>query len=160
MSSRSICLVDVDNLYIVGNKVNIPLLTKRIAHISDKHKNVRWFGNAFTAKVLGKYDSPKIRMIISNIDKDTADHAILEYLRRREKYIQEAYIISNDKSLSRLAWSMFPSIKIHPVTYATMTSTEPIIGPAVTKLIFSSRADVDKFIQSYTLFVQRYGRPE
>ena len=158
MSDRSVFLVDVDNLYIVRNKVNIPLLTKRIAHITSTHKNVRWFGNTFTAKVIHNNDTPKIRLIISNIDKDTADHAILEYLRRREKQLDEAYIVSNDKSLSRLAWLMFPSIKIHPVTYSSVTSTEAVIAPVMNKLSFSSRVDVEKFIKSYTLFVQRYGQ--
>ena len=148
-------LVDVDNLYIVEQKVNPTLLKKRMMYLIDLKRPIMWFGNAFTAKVLqGVKELSHINMTITNKDKDTADHAILAYLSASPHKI--AHIVSNDKALAAAAWYLCPYTKIRMMTYAKPTTITPAISDVITKVEFKRQSDVQKLMLSLQRFTERY----
>jgi len=149
-------LVDVDNLFIVRDKVDAKLLVHRIRELRALRKPIQWFGNTFTARVVhAQPDLQDISIIITNKAKDTADHAILAYLHKSP--IKTAWIVSNDKALAKAAWYLYPHIHIHPVLYKTSKSITPTFMDRLESVTFRTQSEMGKFLLSIEGFTERYG---
>lgn len=151
-------LVDVDNLFIVHNRVNTRLLVKRIRALQKMaaKKPIHWFGNTLTATIVqAQPELQDINIITTNKAKDTADHAILSHLHMSP--VKTAWIVSNDKALAKAAWYISPHVAIVPVSYKSYDSITPIIQKKLTHISFHTQSELEKFLLSIHGYAQRYG---
>ena len=149
----SIILVDLDNLYIINNKVNIPILLKRKEMI-EKIENIKviWFCNKKTAKLMKDENIIFTNLKISNIINDSADHNLINYINKYKKN-NKFTIITNDKTLMRVLYFIKKDKNIEFLSF---------VGKKIEKitnkinLCFKNKIDLDKFLTSYNLYKSRY----
>lgn len=159
MTKKSIMLVDVDNLYIVHGKINMAVLTKRInvirAYGKQRDMKLYWFGNTFTGRLLQSHHAfSKLKLITSNIAKDTADHAILHQVEKSRS--SEVVIVSNDASLPKVAWCLCPNKRITSLKFSGIASSELLEPEWINGICFKRAQDVEKFVLSYNFYLERY----
>lgn len=155
-------LVDLDNLYISHNRVDLGLLDSRVAAIKAlareqgvKPQNIWWFGNTSTATLLQQHKKSfsGIQLVTTHVAKDTADHGILHHLATHKW--KTASIVSNDKSIARIAWVLFPLHEISSVYFSGRSGTNLSID-RIGELRFKKPEEVLKMMRSMVLYTTRY----
>lgn len=148
MRPRGVVFVDTDNLYIINNKVNVPILKKRISEIKGMNYRTYWFGNKFTEGVIKK-NNIDINMITSEIESNSADHNLIKYITRTKN--TNILVITSDSTLQKLAIFLNPN-KI--VRVAKFEKNELI--PVAVDYNFKNRERLLVFLQSLALYMKRY----
>lgn len=145
---KRVVFVDVDNLYIINNRVNVPILKRRIDEIKKFKSRIYWFGNTFTSNIIHKYDI-KIDIIDTAIEVNSADHRLInQILRTKNKKIT---IISGDMTLARVALYLNPDKDISFKKFTQNTLEEFDVDYK-----FNNRDQVTKFMQSLALYIERF----
>lgn len=157
-------VVDLDNLYIVNDKVSMDVLESRleaIRKLATEHnvKKVYWFGNSHTFRIMQAHPSLvkrfDIQLTVSDVAKDTADHALLHFVVNRSRS-KPVYVVSNDASISNLVWYISSTKR---QVFRVMFTTPFIDVPEVlllSNVCFASRGALRKFFHSLRLYAMRY----
>lgn len=140
--------VDVDNLYIVNNKIDIEILRQRITSIKSLNMKTHWYGNTFTQKILSKYDID-IDLIDSNVEVNSADHNIIHDITR-VKY-KNITVITGDITLCRIALYLNPQKNI-----AFHKFYQNSLQRFFVDFSFKTREHLDKFLRSLILYMKRF----
>lgn len=156
-------LVDVDNLYIVHGRINMSIFGKRIDQIKQYGKkngmNMYWFGNTFTARLLQKHQSfNSLKLVTSHIAKDTADHAILYHVEKTRS--KDVTIVSNDVSLAKVAWCLFPKKRITSLKFNGVASIDFMEPEWIQNICFKRPQDVEKFVLNLNFYMERYRKKD
>lgn len=148
MKPKGVVFVDVDNLYIINNRVNVPILKSRINEIKAMQARTYWFGNTFTEGVVKK-NNIDINMITSEIESNSADHNLIKYITRTKN--KNILVITSDSTLQKLAIFLNPEKNIrvgkfvkNELTYVTVDYN------------FKNRERLLRFMQSLALYIKRY----
>jgi hypothetical protein len=158
MKILNVVLVDLDNLYIVNNRVNVDILKTRLDHIKTfatkaPRAKILYYGNTATLSVITKLNLG-IDLRSSTIEKNSADHNIINDLKMFFG-VQKLTIITHDKTLARLAKFMaHSSQKIHFMGFDK--TTQELAPFDIVSTCFAKRIDLIKFIESYNLYKRRY----
>lgn len=145
--------VDVDNLYIINNKVNQHTLIHRVNTIltrfSGSH-DIYFFGNSFTQNVLSKYGILMNNFYVSDIEANSADHNMIHsILKTKHKNIT---IITGDMTLCRTALYIHRSKNI---SFLKFDETHDLHNLEV-DFKFARIEQLDKFVKSLALYSVRY----
>lgn len=150
---RTPMYVDVDNLYIINNKVNQHTLMHRVNHIlttfSGSH-DIYFFGNSFTQNVLSKYGILMNNFYVSDIEANSADHNMIDSIfKTKDKNVT---IITGDMTLCRIALYIHRSKNI---SFLKFDESHDLHSLEV-DFKFARREQLDKFIKSFALYSVRY----
>lgn len=140
--------VDVDNLYIINNKVNVNILKERVKMIKNMNGRKFWYGNTFTGDIV-RNNKIDIDMVNSKIETNSADHNIIHTITTmKDKHI---YLISKDMTLCRLAkfLNQDKNIKFIKITSRNVEEFQVDFN-------FKKPQSLDKFLESLALYKQRF----
>lgn len=144
-----IALIDLDNLYIINNKVNIKALRRRIAYLKSVTKKIYWFGNAFTADLVQKYNI-EIDVISTKVEVNSADHTLINFIGKLQA--RKVQIVSGDTTLQRIAKFLYPDRNL---TFARFTDHH-ILETVTVDFKFKTKKQLEKFVISLRLYAQRF----
>lgn len=151
---RQYVYVDVDNIYIIRNKVNPKILLKRVQHIvhryGHKSNSCMFFGNSFTHNILKEYgiiEATGINFFSSDIEANSADHNLIHRIRGKQ-----ATIITGDMTLCRIAKFVHPKKDIKCMTFLDDNKLHPL----EVDFAFKRREHLDKFVKSLEMYSVRY----
>jgi hypothetical protein len=146
----NVIFVDVDNLYIVDDKIDIPLLRKRVKAIKKLKKTTYWFGNTFTAKVVSQ-NNIDIDILDIEIETNSSDHNLINYMIKTKG--KNLMVISADNILCKLAMFLNPMKTVGFARFQKYTNEmyEVQVG-----YDFKSREQLMNFMKSLSLYMKRY----
>lgn len=148
MRFKGVVFVDVDNLYIINNHVNVPVLKARVNAVKALNARTHWFGNTFTNGVVKKHKID-IDMIESAIESNSADHNLINYITKTKN--KNILVVTGDSTLQRLAAFMNPNKNIR---FAKFERNE-LISTDV-DYNFKDRERLLRFLESLALYMRRY----
>ena len=149
-----IALVDLDNIYIINNKVNVPKLKRRIQVVKDSlNMPIVYFGNEFTKRILLENEI-KVKMTTTPVLKDSADHSLISKINSLVKKHKEAHIITADVSLGNLAY--FIAEKPDNLIFHRFLKSDKLEEYDVMKYCFKNKRTLQKFLDSYNLYKSRF----
>jgi hypothetical protein len=148
--------VDLDNLYIINNKVSPKTLIARVKAILTIFRQykcvISFYGNSFTKGLLDKYElSDQVNFYASDIETNSADHNLINALGNYK--VKRNIIISGDMTLCRIARYIHGENKqLAFVRFDAANKLETF--PVDFK--FVRKEHLDKFIKSLALYNTRY----
>ena len=148
MRFKGVVFVDVDNLYIINNHVNAPVLKARVNAVKALSARTHWFGNTFTEGIVKKYKID-IDMIESAIEANSADHNIINQITKTKN--KNILVITGDSTLQRLAAFLNPDKNIR---FSKFEKNE--LTPVTVDYNFKDRERLLRFMQSLSLYMKRY----
>jgi rRNA-processing protein FCF1 len=149
----NVILVDLDNLYIINDKINIPILLKRKEMIENvSHSKIIWFCNKVTSKLMKDEKIIFKNLKISNVKNDSADHNLMNYLEKH-KNTKKFTVVTNDKTLMRVLYFIHKSKNIEFLSFKGK-KIEKITNKI--NICFEKQIDLEKFLTSYNLYKSRY----
>jgi len=140
--------VDLDNLYIVNNKIDVDVMRQRINNIKSLNMKTHWYGNMYTQKIVNKYDID-IDLISSNVAVNSADHNIINDMTRAKN--KNVSIITSDLTLCRIALYLNPDKNI-----AFYRFYQNSLQRFFVDFSFKTREHLDKFLKSLILYMKRF----
>lgn len=150
---RHIVLVDLDNLYIINNKVSVTKLKNRLSAIAHLRLPTKYFGNRFTKHLLMHNKIP-LRMYTTEVQKDSADHALIHFLKGFEDKYDVLHIVSNDMVLAKLAY--FLSDHPDKLRFHKVSSNDLVSAYNIHNYCFKHKLELQKFLDSYNLYKARF----
>lgn len=148
--------IDLDNLYIINNKVSPKTLITRVKtliSVFGKHKcDVSFFGNSFTEGLLNKYKLlHHVKFYASDIETNSADHNLIHSIGKvKDKKI---IVVSSDLTLCRIARYMYGErLALAFVRF----NAENVLEAFVVDFKFNRKEHLDKFMKSLALYNTRY----
>lgn len=152
--AKHIVLVDLDNLYIINNKVNVVKLKTRLNSIVNMKLPTKYFGNKFTKHILTHNKIP-LKMHTTEIQKDSADHAMIHSLKQLQTKYDVVHIVSNDMVLAKLAYFLSE----HPdklIFHNILKSNDRVSTFNIENYCFKHKLELQKFLDSYNLYKARF----
>lgn len=143
--------VDLDNLYIINNRVDVHMLRKRVAAIQALGLKTVWFGNTFTSGVVRK-NKIGIDVVESPVEANSSDHSLVRMLCRSGS--KNALVVSADVTLCRVATYLCPGQRL---AFARFRQYD--LEAFDVDFCFKGRDDLAKFIGSLVMYANRYGAP-
>ena len=140
--------VDVDNLYIINNKVNVNVLKERIKLLKGTPGKKLWFGNTFTANLV-RSSMIDIDIIDSKIETNSADHNIINKITTMQD--KQIYLVSRDITLCRLAKFLNEDkhIKFMKISGKNLQQFDVDFN-------FKKKENLVKFLESLALYHHRF----
>lgn len=144
--------VDLDNLYIINNKVSPTTLLLRVkALLKLFGARVHFYGNSFTQGLLqkrGVYDT--LNFHVSDIETNSADHNLIHMITRSKS--KRIVVVSSDMTLCRLAKYLHP---LKSFMFLKFTDDNMLVKMTV-DFQFQHKHQLDKFMTSLDLYHTRY----
>lgn len=149
--------VDLDNLYIINNKVSPKTLLERVSYIMKTYGNtghkLMFFGNSFTQGILHKYgllQGSRMKFFVSEIEANSADHNLIFHISRSKS--RRVIIITGDMTLCRIAKYVYTKKDVTCMKF----SDDHMLHPFEVDFRFARREQLDKFLNSLALYSVRY----
>lgn len=145
---KRVVFVDLDNLYIINNRVNVPILKSRIEEIKKMKSKIYWFGNTFTSNIVQKNDI-KINVIDTAIEVNSSDHKLINNIQRSQA--KKIMLISSDMTLARIALYLNPD---KTISFQRFTNNR--LEEFHVDYKFENRKHLTKFMESLALYIKRF----
>ena len=147
-------VVDLDNLYIINNKVSPKTLISRVKILINMFSNftISFFGNSYTQGLLDKFNlSEHVKFYSSDIETNSADHNLINYIgKMRDKKI---IVVSSDVTLCRIARYIHEGSK--QIAFIKFDAANNL-GTFPIDFKFNRKEHLEKFITSLALYNTRY----
>lgn len=146
--------VDLDNLYIIDDKVRPKVLSKRLGILKKMMggSTMVFFGNQFTQSLLEQYDLLHgIKFLVTDIEANSADHNLINTITKN-KSLKKVIVVSGDKTLCRLA--LFLNPRKH-ILFLNFNEHDKVVKSTI-DFCFHKRIALEKFMKSASLYSTRY----